>query len=287
MHATGKPVMKPEEFRLIREFIAEKFGLMIDESKEGYLTREIGHRLTKLRLTTFSDYYTFIKYAPNNITECRNFISLITNNETIFFREEPQLRVYADKALPTLKNRKIAAHTKKIRIVSAGCSSGEEVYTLAMLLVESGHFIWNWDVQIIGIDLDSKALEKAERGIYSGRAFQATPGYFLDRYFRKCGEGFAVRDILRKITTFTQGNLLDLEKSLPENSIDIIFCRNVLIYFNDDTIKRVVESFAKILTKSGLLFLGHSESLARITDHYVPLRYPGTIIYKNRELIHG
>ena len=136
MHSTGKPVMKPEEFRLIREFIAEKFGLMIDESKEGYLAREIGHRLTKLRLTTFSEYYTFIKYAPDNIMECRNFISLITNNETIFFREEPQLRVYADKILPALKNRKVAARTRKIRIASAGCSSGEEVYTLAMLLME-------------------------------------------------------------------------------------------------------------------------------------------------------
>ena len=283
MHSIGKPFMRPEEFRLIREYIAENFGLMIDESKEGYLAREIGHRLAKLRLSTFSDYYAFIKYAPDNIMERRNFISLITNNETIFFREEPQLRAYADKILPAIKDRKVAARTRNIRIVSAGCSSGEEAYTLAMLLMESGHFIWDWDVQITGIDLDSKALEKAERGIYSGRALQATPGHFLDRYFRKCAEGFSVRDIVRKITTFTQGNLLDLEKSLSENSTDILFCRNVLIYFNDDTIKRVVESFAKILTGSGFLFLGHSESLARITDHYVSLRYPGTIIYKNRE----
>jgi chemotaxis protein methyltransferase CheR len=283
MHSTVKHFMTPEEFRLIREFIEEKFGLMIDESKEGYLTREIGHRLTKLRLTSFSDYYTYIKYAPANVTEYRNLISLITNNETVFFREESQLRVYADKILPELKNRKVAVGTKKIRIVSAGCSSGEEVYTLAMLLMESGHFIWDWDVQIIGIDLDSEALKKAERGIYSGRAFQATPDYFLDRYFRKCTEGFAVRDILRRITTFHEGNLLELEKSLSDNTIDILFCRNVLIYFNDDTIKRVVESFAKILTKTGLLFLGHSESLARITEHYLALRYPGTIIYENRK----
>src|SRR5690242_9531027 len=109
MHVTGKPFMRPEEFRLIREFVAEKFGLMIDESKEGFLSREIGHRLTKLRLATFSDYYAFIKYAPDNIAECRSLISLVTNNETIFFREEPQMRVYADQILPALKNRKVAA----------------------------------------------------------------------------------------------------------------------------------------------------------------------------------
>jgi chemotaxis protein methyltransferase CheR len=283
MHHVDKPVMKPEEFRLIREFIAEKFGLIIDETKESYLSREIGYRLKKLRFPTFSDYYAFLKYSPDNLAECRTFISLVTNNETTFFREEPQLKVFAEGILPALKDKKVAAGSRKVRIVSAGCSSGEEVYTLAMLLLEAGLFVWDWDISITGIDVDSEALEKAEKGIYSGRAFQTTPAYFIDRYFRKCDEGFAVRDILRKITTFAQGNLLDFENSITESDLDIIFCRNVLIYFSNDTIKCVIESFSRVLAKDGLLFLGHSESLARITDHYQSLRFPGTIIYKNRE----
>lgn len=277
-----KPVMRPEEFRLIREFAAEKFGLLIDDAKENSLSREIGHRLKVLRLSSFSDYYAFLKYSPDNTSEWGSFISLVTNNETTFFREELQLQVYSGEILPVLKDQKIADGSRKIRIVSAGCSSGEEVYTLAMLLLDSGLFIWDWDIQIIGIDLDSDVLAKAERAVYTGRAFQTTPPHFIERYFRKCDEGLAVRDIVRKITTFAQGNLLEFEKAIPEE-VDLIFCRNVLIYFEDATIKHVVESFARVLPETGLLFLGHSESLARITDRYTPVRFPGTIIYRNRD----
>ena len=284
MHFTDKPAMKPEEFRLIKEFVAEKFGLMVDESKENLLKREIGHRLTKLRLSTFSDYYGYLKYSSENFSECSTFISMITNNETIFFREEPQLRAFADEILPVLKKKKISENTKSVRILSAGCSSGEEVYTLAILLLESGCFLWDWEIEIVGVDIDSKVLEKAEKGVYSGRAIHAAPSHILDRYFKKGTDGHAVRDIIRKITAFKQGNLLELENSFLKNSIDIIFCRNVFIYFGDDTIKRVVDTFAKILTKSGFLFLGHSESLTRITDQFIPLRYPGTTVYKNRVL---
>ena len=282
MLSPSRPGMKPEEFRLIKEFALEKYGIVIDDTKENFLSREIGHRLKILRLSNFSDYYAYLKYSPANGSESDNFISLVTNNETTFFREELQLNVFAGDILPGLKERKLASGDRKIRIVSAGCSTGEEVYTLAMLLLDSGLFIWDWDVRITGIDLDADALKKAERAIYSGRAFQSTPAHFLDRYFRKCDDGFAVRDIVKKITTFLQGNLLEFEKAVREE-VDLIFCRNVLIYFEDSTIQRVVESFSRVLSREGFLFLGHSESLARITDRYVPVRFPGTIIYRNRD----
>lgn len=284
MYFSDKPVMKPEEFRLIKEFVAEKFGLKIDESKENLLSREIGHRLTKLRLATFSDYYTYLKYSSESLSECRIFISMITNNETIFFREEPQLKAFANEILPALKKKKAAINSKEVRILSAGCSSGEEVYTLAILLLESGSFFWDWDIQIVGLDVDSKVLERAENGTYSGRAIHAVPAHILERYFKKYADGYSARDMLRKITVFKQGNILEIENFYAKHSFDIIFCRNVLIYFSDDTIKRVVDAFGTILTKSGFLFLGHSESLSRITDQFVPLRFPGTTVYKNRAL---
>ena len=279
MHGMERSSLRPEEFRLIREFVADKFGLIIDESKMSLLSREIGHRLKQLRISTVSDYYAFLKYGPASSSELSIFISLLTNNETTFFREELQLKVFADKILSTMKEKKISCNSRQIRILSAGCSTGEEVYTLAMLLLDSGQFVWEWDIKVVGMDVDREALAKAERGIYSGRAFQSTPSHYMNRYFRKNGEGYEIRDIVRKITSFTQGNLLEFAASVPEKMFDVIFCRNVLIYFSDDTIRRVVESFAPFLENDGFLFLGHSESLARITDRYLPLRYPGTIIY--------
>lgn len=282
MREAGKPVMTSEDYRLIKEFVAEKFGMLLDDGKKGYLTKKLLPRLEELRISTFPEYYSYLKFAPGNADEHLEFISLITNNETYFFREQGQLHAFADQVLPALKEQKLKSGERKIRIVSAGCSSGEEVYTLAMLVLESGCFAWNWDVKIIGVDIDPKILEKAEAGIYSGRAFQSMPEIYRQRYFNPCDQGLQVRDVLRTIINFVQGNLLDMDGVFAESDVDVIFCRNVLIYFNDVTVKRIVEKFSRYLTSGGYLFLGHSESLSRITDHYLPLRFPGAIAYKVR-----
>lgn len=275
--------MRPEEFRLLKEFITEVFGLVLDENKESFLKLKLLPRLEELRLATFAEYYAYLKFAPRSNEEHKRLISLITNNETYFFREESQLRVLAEVILPALKEKKHKSGKRKLRIVSAGCSSGEEVYTLAMIVLESGSFLWDWDVRITGIDIDSQIIAKARNGIYGGRSFQATPDHYLDRYFRKCVEGMKVKDILTKITHFTEGNLLQLDQIIKDQEVDVVFCRNVLIYFDDESIKRGVNSFANVLGPEGYLFLGHSESLSRITTSYVPMRFPGAIIYKKRD----
>ena len=157
--------------------------------------------------------------------------------------------------LLSLKEQKLRTGDKKLRILSAGCSTGEEVYTLAMLVMESGCFSWNWDVEITGIDVDYNVIATAKAGIYAGRAFHSTPAHHLKRYFRKCSDGYEISESVRSMTSFMQGNLLDLVSLLPERGIDIIFCRNVLIYFGDDTIRSIVENFARYLREGGLLFL--------------------------------
>jgi len=282
MECSASPLMKPEEFRLIREFTAERFGLVIDQGKEGYLAARLFPRLLELRLASFAEYYSYLKFAPRCVEEYAPFITIITNNETYLFREMTQLKVFAEQVLPELKARKLQAGEKKIRIVSAGCSSGEEVYTLAMLLQESGMFAWGWDVRITGVDIDPKILEKAEAGIYTGRAFQTTPPAYIDRYFRECEEGFQVREPVRKICSFVHGNLLNMNTLFPDEKNDIIFCRNVLIYFDEANIKRVIDNFAAILDPDGLLFLGHAESLTRITSQFIPLLFPGAIVYRKK-----
>jgi chemotaxis protein methyltransferase CheR len=276
-------VMQPEEFRLLREFVLEVFGICLDEGKERSLVRLLLPRLAELRLNSFAEYYGYLKFAPRGGEERRQFISLITNNESYFFREEAQLQVFLENVIPRLKEEKLARGERTVEIVSAGCSTGEEVYTLAMLLQESAAFAWDWELRITGIDVDYRALERARSGSYSQNSFRATAPQYLKRYFTPCGEQMVVRDALRKSVRFLEGNLLELEAVVPERQVDIVFCRNVLIYFRDDTSKRVVDNFSSLLAPGGYLFLGHSESLSRISSDYLPLRYPGAIVYSKKD----
>ena len=277
------PEMRPEEFRLIYEFVAEEFGFILDEARIGFLTSKLIPRLTELRLESFSDYYAHLRFSPHFGEEHKKLLSLITNNETYFFREEAQLNILTSHVLPELKEKKSKTRDKKIRIISAGCSSGEEVYTLAMILLESCHFLWDWDIRITGVDIDSEMIERARSGIYSGRAFQTTPPQMMERYFSKCDDGYQVKSTLKRLTRFTVGNLLRLDSFDREDPADIIFCRNVFIYFSEDTTRKIVENFATLLCQDGHLFLGHSESLSRVSSRYLQIRYPGAIIYRKRD----
>ena len=195
--ASGRPVMTPEDFRLLREFVAEIFGLVLDDGKEVSLSSKLLPRLEELRLASFTDYYGYLKFAPRCAEERQQFISLITNNETYFFREEAQLRVFSEEILPQLKELKLAQGKRTLHIVSAGCSSGEEVYTLAILLQETGSFMWDWDVCITGVDVDTQALDRARAGVYPQRSFQTTPQRLVERYFRKCDDGYVIKETLR------------------------------------------------------------------------------------------
>lgn len=274
--------MQPEEFRLIKEFVLESYGLVLEEGKTRYLAVKLLPRLEELRLDSFSDYYGYLKFAPRRDRERQLFISLITNNETYFFREEAQLRVLSEKILPKLKEEKLARGERGIHILSAGCSSGEEVYTLAMLLIESGHLGRDWDFRITGVDVDTRVLERARAGAYSQNSFRGTAPQYLQSYFTARGDQMVIRELPRRPARFLEGNLLELADVVPERDVDIIFCRNVLIYFSDDTSKRVVDNFGAALSPGGFLFLGHSESLSRISADYQPLRFPGAIVYQRR-----
>lgn len=283
MSFASRPVMQPEEFRLIREYVVEEFGLIIDEARCNYIATRLLPHLEELGLETFLDYYACLKFSPRGSREQQKFVSIITNNETYFFREEAQLQVVTEHVVPLLKEKKQYSGQKKIRIYSAACSSGEEVYTLAMMLLESGHFLWDWDILVTGIDIDREMIARAKEGIYSGRAFQSTPQHYLDKYFTRVGDGFQVKESLRTITRFEEMNLLRLDPLLARDRADVIFCRNVFIYFNDDTVRKIVDRFAELLQPEGFLFLGHSESLSRITSRYQPFRHPGAIVYRKRD----
>jgi chemotaxis protein methyltransferase CheR len=207
--------------------------------------------------------------------------SHLTNNETYFFREQPQLQIFADNIVKEIKERKSQEGApRRVRVLSAGCSTGEEPLTLAMILYDSGHFFWNWDVRVTGLDLDQEALDKAGRGLYHQNSLRALNAVQLDRHFVREGPAVRVKEAIRKLVTFRRGNLVDPASYEGLAPLDVVFCRNVLIYFSDEATRRAIQAFHDLLAPGGYLFLGHAESLSRITAAFTPIRFQGAMVYQ-------
>jgi chemotaxis protein methyltransferase CheR len=277
--------LREEEFRLLRDFVHERFGLYFDGTQRESLRARLAPRLALLGLFSFEDYYRHLRFAPERAMEQQRMVSHLTNNETYFFREQPQLAVFADKVLPSIKERRAKRDERSLRLVSVGCSTGEEALTLAMILFDSGQFFWGWDVKVTGLDVDEAALEKAIGGTYHQNSLRALTPPQLERHFSPDGNGVRVRDPVRKLVSFRPGNLLDPASFKGLAPLDAVFCRNVLIYFSDETIQRAVRLFHEVLVPGGYLFLGHAESLARVTSGFIPIRFQGAIVYQKPEIL--
>ena len=275
--------LSEEEFRLLREFIHERFGLFFEENQRGSLRTRLAGRLSSLGLLSFEDYYRYLRFAPGRAEELQRMVSHLTNNETYFYRELPQLQVLADSVLRRLKERKAGSGERTLRVLSAGCSTGEEALTLAMIVYESAQFFWNWDVKVFGMDVDPEALEKARRGVYHQNSFRAMSPALHERHFTRQGAAAQVKEAVRRMVSFREGNLLDPASFAGLSPLDVIFCRNVLIYFSDAAILRAVRQFHEMLAPGGYLFLGHAESLSRVTDIFTPIRFQGAMVYQKPE----
>jgi chemotaxis protein methyltransferase CheR len=275
--------LSEEEFRLLRDFIHERFGLFFDDGQRSSLRSRLEGRLASLDLRSFEDYYHYLRFGPQRAEELERMITHLTNNETYFFRETPQLQVFADPILRSIKERKALTGDRTLRILSAGCSTGEEVHTLAMIIHDSGQFFWNWDVQVFGLDVDAAAVEKARRAVYFHNSFRSMSPALLDRHFVREGAGTQVKEGIRRVARLQRGNLMDPATFEGLGPLDAVFCRNVLIYFSDAAILKVVHLFHEALAPGGYLFLGHAESLSRITDLFTPIRFQGAIVYQKSE----
>jgi chemotaxis protein methyltransferase CheR len=275
--------LREEEFRLLRDLVRERFGIIFDDTQRETLRSRLLSRLSHLDLFSFEEYYQFLRFAPDRAEELLHMVALLTNNETYFYRERPQLEVFSDVVLRSVRERKAQTGRREIRVLSAGCSTGEEVYTLAMMIYDSGQFFWNWDIMVTGIDVDRLALDKARSGLYFHNSFRSIAPSVLERHFTPSGKGACVKEVIRRFVRFRQANLLEPESYLDLGPVDVILCRNVLIYFGDPSIRKVIGLFHDLLAPGGYLLLGHAESLSRITDAFVPVRFPGTMIYRKPE----
>jgi chemotaxis protein methyltransferase CheR len=275
------------EFVELRKLIYAKSGIHLGDEKVYFLKRRVEKRMEELGIEDPEEYLSYLRFFDRQGRELQELIEEVTVNETYFFREFPQLQAFAEHCLPdVLERKKKSLLSTRLRLLSAGCSTGEEAYTLAIILREMVEGVDSLLAKIVAVDIDRKALDKALLGIYDTRSVRDVPRVYLERYFDKLGNGtYRVKNTLRDLVTFKQVNLADRDEilSLGIASFDFIFCRNVLIYFSDEVRRRVVENFYLMLQPGGYIFLGHSESLSRISTAFALRRMGGYLVYQKPE----
>ncbi|MDP2278456.1 MAG: protein-glutamate O-methyltransferase CheR, partial [Nitrospirota bacterium] len=276
-----KDFMTEDEFGLLKNLINKEFGILLKGDKRLTLHAKVSHRLKILGLKSYRDYYDFI-VSDTTKGELFTLASHITNNETYFFREKMQFDVFSE-ILKEIKKEKLKTPQNILKILSLACSSGEEAYTLNILVQESGLFMWDWDIRIIGMDIDKNAIKKAEDASYTKNSFRLNGNMeFVNKYFTAEGSSYTLRKPFTKNVAFRHGNMLDSNAFTDIKDIDIVFCRNVMIYMNDSAINKIAGNLYNCLTDSGYLFIGSAESLIQRTDLFVAEYNNGIIVYRKK-----
>lgn len=265
--------MKNLVLRQLAELVNRFYGLNYIDNISA-LEGKLAKRVEALGLS-FWEYHGYLLQQPD---EWDVVVELLTINETYFYREESQLLEFQNTVLPMIKEN---VNGRPIRIWSAACSSGEEPYTLAMLILETGLFLPD-EVQIVGTDIDKRILEKAKTGWYGKQSlsFRRIPQFLLKRYFVENDGGFTVNDVVKNMVEFQHLNLIDEKETKQLGLFDVVFCRNVLIYFDTKTIQKVIGSIHRRLYMGGYLFLGHAETITGMGLGFEPILSPEAFYYR-------
>ena len=279
------PVLDRSSIEQFRDLVASHLGLQYEDAKLDYLADVMRQRMQSLgraRFESFSAYLEQLHAAPKGSAEWRALAEKLTVNETFFFRNSDNFLALAEIVLPERIRAK--ALTKQLRILSAGCSSGEEPYSLAIMVHEALPDLAAWDVKIIGMDISPAVLLKATQARYSEWSLRATSQDIRGRYFRADGANFVLSPDIQRMVSFEERNLVDEDplfwKSL---ACDLVFCRNVLMYFTPETARGVVRRISQALLPRGFLFLGHAETLRGITPEFHLCHTHDTFYYQQRD----
>jgi chemotaxis protein methyltransferase CheR len=266
--------MTQEEYLLLNELISGRFGICFPEARRPLLENRLRPRLEALHLRRFWDYYLHLQCDNNG--EYRRLAELITNNETYFFRETQQLETLFGETLS------LARRDGALRILSAGCSSGEEPYTLRIFARSQAAELLGTRVEIDAIDIDPSRIAMAEAAEYGRTSLRSLQLADIDRLFAVVGANrWSLKPLYRSGVRFAWGNLLDLSTfPRPAGGYDVVFCRNVLIYFSDGALRHAVRNFAALLRPGGLLFLGASESIIGLSESFETIRFGRTLLYR-------
>jgi len=235
--------------------------------------------MAALGIDNARDYVFMVSYADPQGAEMQALANLVTTKETYMFREYDQLQAFANYCLPEVLSAKQARGERTLRLWSAGCSSGEEPYTLAMILQEVFPQAQSWDCEILATDIDENMLRKVAEARYGCRSVNEVPDQYREKYLIEDGDEFVVRRRSAALVHPLHLNLHDRMAMRAMRGFDFVFCRNVLIYFDDLSRKAVVDHFYNALNPGGYIFLGHSESVGRVTTAFKLKRFENHLVY--------
>jgi chemotaxis protein methyltransferase CheR len=276
--------LNEDEFKKFAQLIYDESGIFLKETKITLLSNRLRKRLKALNLSEFSDYYNYITSLKDKSKEIEQLLDVVSTNETYFFRNERQFDALKDYCIPEIvKNKK----QKSLTIWSAGCSTGEEPYTIAICVMEARLILSGWNISIIATDIAPSVLEFARIGRYTGRRIEKVPPEILKKYFTQMPDNpevYEVKDELKKLVSFSYLNLF--KNPYPQH-VDIIFCRNVMIYFDRARQKELIANFYKVLNPWGYLFIGHSETLHALSDDFQYVKIMDSPVYVPKEKVNG
>ena len=271
----------------IRDLIYQVAGIFQADNRLRFLEDRCSIRMQVLGVKTYQEYYECLTVKPTRQAELVSLLNEITVGETFFFRNQPQLDAVRKIVLPRIIEAKAKLPLRKLRIWSAGCSTGEEPYTLTIMLLEdSAGPLKGWNFEIIATDLNERSVTHAKNGAYGSYATRNLTPYLKQKYFLARGENLHVNAELKSHISFQRVNLLDDSRMAFLKGIDLIMCCNVLIYFDQGSKRRVIQHFYNNLLPHGYLFLGHSESLYGVSDDFRLVHLPSATAYVKAEKRH-
>jgi len=264
------------EFDRLRHIVRQLTGISLADSKRELVYSRLARRLRKLQLASFSEYCALVERG--DAEELQELTNAMTTNLTSFFREKYHFEQLAAETMPFVARQR--AESRRVRLWSAGCSTGEEPYSMAMVLREAQRGFANWDVRLLATDIDSKVVQTAAAGVYPADRLKDVGAQRVARWFKPDPQAqhYTAGDELKSLITFKQLNLLD--RWPVKGPFDVIFCRNVAIYFDKDTQRELFERLASVQEPGGWLFIGHSENLLNLTRRY---KLVGRTVYRRAE----
>ncbi len=278
-----KSRMSDNAFRVLREMIYERSGIYFSDQKKYILENRLVRRIEDGGFDDFDNYVDFLRHNPSRDKEFSALFDVVTTNETSFFRDVNQLQTFEYTVLPQIIKDAEEKSCKKLRIWSVPCSTGEEPYTLAMIILNRFPEIQSlgWDIEIHGSDISESVLNSARKGQYNGYTIRNIPSHYLDRFFNKSSEGkYAVKPEVKEMIRLSNINLFDSMRVRMIRGMNVVFCRNVLIYFDEPARKRVIANIYDSLAPGGYLFMGPSESLLNILGAFKVIHINNILIYQ-------
>jgi len=273
-----------EEVRRVCEFLYRRTGMVFADSRRYYIDRRVAERIAATQSDSFRSYFSVLRSDANH--EIEHLVNAFTINETYFNREEHQLRCMTSSLLDNIVG--VRDRREAIRIWSIPCSTGEEPYSIAMWLMEHWSEVDSYNIEIVASDIDTRALKAGAQGIYSERALMRLSQNVISRYFEPLPDSrYQIHPGLIDSVQFTRANLIDSRDMARYRGFDIIFCRNVLIYFDDSSRRIAAENLYDCLRPGGYICLGHSETMSRISSLFRVRSFSEAIIYQRPEADHG